>query len=68
MRCGCPECGVYMNHAEDLTMGCVCPNCGYRCAACMGTNSVIDRETLRNMKSAPPWFGERDDDDSDDEY
>ena len=28
-------------------MGCVCPECGYRCKLCLGTNTVIDREALR---------------------
>lgn len=56
MRCGCPECGIYMVHLDDLTLGCVCPACGYKCAACMGTNSVLSREELAQIarEASPP--------------
>ena len=50
MRCGCPSCGAYMAQSEGLEMGCVCPQCGTRCKDCLGTNSVISRETLRSLK------------------
>ena len=53
MRCECAQCGVYMVHAEDLTLGCVCPNCQSRCTACLGTNSVMSREEIRALKDAP---------------
>lgn len=48
MRCGCPECGIYMIQSEHgLLSGCVCPNCGFTCAACMGTaQPPLPRETL----------------------
>lgn len=55
MRCGCPECGTYMIQSESLQIACVCPDCGMRCNACMGTNSVISREDLLKMKSTE-WF------------
>lgn len=50
MRCGCPECGSYMVHAEGLRTGCVCASCGYRCGACLGTNTVISREEIKSLK------------------
>ncbi len=50
MRCGCAECGAYMVHSEGLTLGCVCPQCGNRCTACLGTNTVVSREELRRWK------------------
>ena len=49
MRCGCPQCGTYMIQAESLSLGCVCPDCLYRCSACMGTNTVVSRENLRAL-------------------
>lgn len=53
MRCSCQNCGVYMVQSEDSHLGCVCPECGLRCTACLGTNSVISKETLRNIKNDP---------------
>ncbi len=50
MRCSCPACGTYMTHAESFALGCVCPECGARCRACLGTDSVVSRETLRRLK------------------
>lgn len=58
MRCSCQHCDTYMTHAESMTLGCVCPNCGNRCRACLGTNSVISRESLRHFKDDPS-FAER---------
>ena len=49
MRCGCPECGAYMIQAEGVHLGCVCPECLFRCSACMGTNTVVSRENLKNL-------------------
>ena len=49
MRCSCKECGTYMIQAESDYLGCVCPECGYRCKACLGTNSVVGREALKNL-------------------
>ena len=38
MRCGCPQCGIYMVQQEKgLLSGCVCPACLHACNACMGT-------------------------------
>ena len=52
MRCGCFECGAYMIQAESMALGCVCPQCGYRCRACMGTNTMMDRDAVRSLKAA----------------
>ena len=49
MRCSCHECGTYMVQSEGLELGCVCPECGYRCKACLGTDSVVSREGLKNL-------------------
>lgn len=51
MRCGCPECGAYMIQSESMNLACVCPECGFRCGACMGTNSVVRREDLKKQLS-----------------
>ena len=53
MRCSCQNCGTYMVHAESMELGCVCPDCGYRCTACLGTNSVLSREALKHLKDDP---------------
>jgi len=55
MRCSCPECDAYMVHAESLRLGCVCPQCGARCTACLGTDTVISRDALLKMKEVQ-WF------------
>ncbi|MBR4500598.1 MAG: hypothetical protein IKP22_01710 [Clostridia bacterium] len=52
MRCSCPNCGEFMEHAET-SASCVCPNCLARCTACLGTDSVISRETFLRMRSDP---------------
>ena len=49
MRCGCIACGAFMVHAEGRE-ACVCPECGHRCSACLGTNTVVSRENLKNLK------------------
>ena len=49
MRCGCPQCGTYMIQSEGIDFGFVCPECLYRCRACMGTNTVVSRENLRSL-------------------
>ena len=36
-------------------MACVCPSCGYRCNACLGTGTVISRERLKALKDTD-WF------------
>lgn len=55
MRCSCQNCGTYMIQADDLTLGCVCPQCGERCTACLGTNSVLSAEQIRSLH--PELFG-----------
>lgn len=55
MRCGCPHCEAYMIQSETEGMACVCPSCGYRCNACLGTGAVISRERLRALKDTD-WF------------
>jgi hypothetical protein len=29
---------------------CICPDCGYRCTACLGTNSMLSKEEIKQMK------------------
>lgn len=53
MRCSCYNCGTYMVHAESTHLGCVCPDCGSRCKACLGTNTVMSREALQHLKNDP---------------
>ena len=48
MRCGCAECGAFMVHSEEAAV-CVCPECGHRCGACLGTNTVVSRDKLREL-------------------
>ncbi len=50
MRCGCANCDTFMVNDDGRHMGCVCPNCGYRCTACLGTNTVIDRDALASFR------------------
>ena len=55
MRCGCPECGTLMIHEEGgRNLGCCCPDCGYRCSACLGTDSVLSREAILAFKAGEP--------------
>lgn len=56
MRCGCIECGAFMIHA-DGSEACVCPECGHRCSACLGTNTVVSREQLQKL-SAVRWIAQ----------
>ena len=53
MRCSCKNCGVYMIQSEDSHLGCVCPECGNRCTACLGTNSVMSREAIDALRNDP---------------
>lgn len=51
MRCGCPHCGAFMVHEGNGShVGCVCPDCLYRCAACLGTNTVMSPEEVLRLK------------------
>lgn len=58
MRCGCRECGTYMIQAESDFLGCVCPDCGYRCRDCLGTDTVVSREQLRTLALDPRFAPE----------
>lgn len=53
MRCSCANCGVYMIQSESSHLGCVCPECGNRCTACLGTDSIMDRERINSIKDDP---------------
>ena len=53
MRCSCKECGTYMVQADSEVLGCVCPDCGYRCWDCLGTDTVVSREALRSLAADP---------------
>jgi len=53
MRCSCHVCDTYMTQSEGLELGCVCPSCGYRCKACLGTDSVVSREALSSLVNDP---------------
>ena len=50
MRCSCRECGEYMVHENAGLGACICPACGSRCTDCLGTDSVISKETFEKMK------------------
>ncbi|MBR4434660.1 MAG: hypothetical protein IKS90_01010 [Clostridia bacterium] len=53
MRCSCIDCGAYMAQSEDSHLGCVCPECGKRCTACLGTNSLMSRDAVARLKTDP---------------
>ena len=53
MRCSCHVCDTYMVHSESMELGCVCPQCGYRCKACLGTDSVVNRDSLKGIANNP---------------
>lgn len=53
MRCSCTNCGVYMIQSEDSHLGCVCPECGNRCVACLGTDSVMSRDAIKRLREDP---------------
>ena len=55
MRCGCPHCEAYMSQSETDGQAGVCPECGCRCNACLGTASMITREQLEKLKNTD-WF------------
>ena len=52
MRCACPQCGAFMEHAET-NASCVCPQCLARCSACLGTGTVWSREDLMRLRDQP---------------
>ncbi len=53
MRCSCKECGTYMIQAESDRLGCVCPDCGYRCNDCLGTDTVVSRDRISDLATDP---------------
>ena len=55
MRCGCPHCQAYMVQSDGEALACVCPECGYRCNACLGTGTVLSREALQALRDKD-WF------------
>ena len=58
MRCRCKKCPTYMVQAESEHLGCVCPECGYRCTDCLGTNTVVQKEDLARLAFAPRFTPE----------
>ena len=58
MRCSCKECGTYMVQADSDLLGCVCPDCGYRCRDCLGTDTVVSRENLGRLAGDPRFSPE----------
>ena len=42
-----------MVQAESSHLGCVCPECGYRCNDCLGTDTVVSRDRLKELASDP---------------
>lgn len=51
MRCTCQVCGAYMVQEEKgLESRCVCPDCLFHCAACMGTaQQPVSRDALARL-------------------
>ena len=47
-----------MIQAESERLGCVCPDCGYRCSDCLGTDTVVSRERLQTLASDPRFSPE----------
>lgn len=58
MRCSCKVCGTYMVQADSDRLGCVCPDCGYRCNDCLGTNTVVSHDRLRDLANDPRFAPE----------
>ena len=44
-----------MVQAESSHLGCVCPECGYRCNDCLGTDTVVSRDRLKELASDPSF-------------
>lgn len=55
MRCGCPHCNTFMVQKDHDASVCVCPECHYRCNACLGTGTALTREALAQLKGTD-WF------------
>jgi hypothetical protein len=47
-----------MTHAESAHLGCVCPECGARCDACLGTDTVLSKDQLKSLAQKPWSFDE----------
>lgn len=48
MQCACPQCGILMGHSiQGLESSCVCAECHFICRACLGTNSIMSSQELR---------------------
>ena len=58
MRCSCKECGTWMVQADSDRLGCVCTVCGYRCNDCLGTDTVVSRDSLKSLAFDPRFSPE----------
>ncbi len=58
MRCSCRVCDTYMIQAESAVLGCVCPECGYRCTDCLGTDTVVPRDRISSLALDPRFSPE----------
>ena len=47
-----------MVQADSDHLGCVCPDCGYRCRDCLGTDTVVSRDALKALAFDPPFSPE----------
>ena len=47
-----------MVQAESAALGCVCPECGYRCRDCLGTDTVVSRDHLADLARDPRFSPE----------
>ena len=48
-----------MIQAESSALGCVCPECGYRCADCLGTDTVVPRNRVAALAADPRFDPDR---------
>ena len=55
MRCACHNCGAYMVHSESMALGCVCPDCGRRCADCLGTGTLLSKDDFKKLAQDPAF-------------
>ena len=56
---GCDVCynKPILAYLRRMYHACVCPECGHRCSACLGTNTVVSREQLKNL-AAVRWINQ----------
>ena len=61
MRCTCKVCEdeIWMVQAESAHLGCVCPECGYRCTDCLGTDTVVSRDRIAALARDPRFDPDR---------